>query len=150
VGPTERQRPRDRSAAFCARFGLRLPILLAPMAGACPASLSLAVAAAGGMGAIGARLTEPAGIRAWVDEFRSGGGGPFQLNVWIPDPPPARDAETEARVHAFLAAWGPEVPASASDVVLPDFQARCATFLELRPTAVSSIMGLFPLPSSVS
>lgn len=137
-------RPRDRAAVFCARYGLRLPILLAPMAGACPASLSIAVAAAGGMGAMGALMTEPAGIRAWVEEFRSGGGGPFQLNVWIPDPPPVRDAEAEARMRAFLARWGPQVPASAGDAALPDFEAQCRTFLEMRPTAVSSIMGLYP------
>jgi nitronate monooxygenase len=37
-------RPRDRAAAFCAKYDLRLPILLAPMAGACPVSLSVAVA----------------------------------------------------------------------------------------------------------
>ena len=136
-------RPHDRAGAFCERYGLRLPILLAPMAGACPAGLSLAVAAAGGMGALGALMTEPAGIRAWVDEFRAGGGGPFQLNVWVPDPPPIRDAEREARMRTFLAKWGPEVPATAGDAVPPDFQAQCETCLELRPTAVSSIMGLF-------
>jgi nitronate monooxygenase len=136
--------PRDRAAAFCARYGLRLPILLAPMAGACPASLSVAVANAGGMGAMGALLTPPAGIRAWVEEFRSGSGGPFQLNVWVPDPKPRRDAEAEARVRAFLARWGPEVPATAGGAVPPDFQEQCETFLELTPTAVSSIMGLFP------
>ncbi len=137
-------RPRDRATAFCDRYGLRLPILLAPMAGACPASLSLAVAQAGGMGAMGALMTEPAGIRAWVEEFRSGGGGPFQLNVWIPDPAPIRDAEAEARMRAFLGRWGPEVPVAAGDSKLPDFRAQCEAFLELRPTAVSSIMGLFP------
>jgi nitronate monooxygenase len=136
-------RPCDRVAAFCARHGLRLPILLAPMAGACPASLSIAVAKAGGMGAMGAVATEPAGIRAWVEEFRAVGGGPFQLNVWVPDPPPARDAGAEARVRAFLSSWGPEVSAAAGDVVLPNFDAQCQTFLELRPTAVSSIMGVF-------
>jgi nitronate monooxygenase len=136
--------PRDRAAAFCAKYGLRLPILLAPMAGACPASLSIAVANAGGMGAMGALMTPPAGIRAWVSEFRSGSNGPFQLNTWIPDPPPRRDAEAEARVRSFLAAWGPEVPAPAGDAVPPDFREQCETFLELAPTAVSSIMGLFP------
>ena len=136
--------PRDRAAAFCAQYGLRLPILLAPMAGACPAGLSVAVANAGGMGALGALLTPPAGIRAWVEEFRSASGGPFQLNVWVPDPKPRRDAEAEARVRAFLARWGPEVPAAAGDVVSPDFQGQCETFLDLAPTAVSSIMGLFP------
>jgi len=137
-------RPRDRAAAFCDRYGLRLPILLAPMAGACPAGLSVAVAGAGGMGAMGALMTEPAGIRAWVDEFRAGTGGPFQLNTWVPDPPPARDAAAEARVRAFLAGWGPVVPATAGDAVPPDFGAQCEAFLDLRPTAVSSIMGLFP------
>ena len=136
--------PRDRAAAFCAKYGLRLPILLAPMAGASPASLSIAVANAGGMGAMGALMTKPSGIRAWVNEFRSGSSGPFQLNTWIPDPNPQRDAQAEARMRAFLAAWGPEVPANAGDVVPPDFRQQCETFLELKPMAVSSIMGLFP------
>ncbi|MBV9704200.1 MAG: hypothetical protein JO163_15830 [Methylobacteriaceae bacterium] len=45
-----------RARSFCERFGLRLPILLAPMAGACPPSLSIAVAKAGGLGACGALL----------------------------------------------------------------------------------------------
>ena len=119
-------RPRDRAAAFCARYGLRLPILLAPMAGACPASLSIAIAGAGGMGAMGAVTTEPAGIRAWVNEFRAAGGGPFQINVWVPDPPPVRDADAEARVRAFLSAWGPEVSASAGNAMPPTVAARTA------------------------
>jgi nitronate monooxygenase len=114
------------------------------MAGACPLSLSIAVAKAGGMGAMGALMTSPAGIRAWVNEFRSESSGPFQVNTWIPDPTPHRDAEAEARVCAFLAAWGPEVAATAGDAALPDFHEQCETFLDLRPTAVSSIMGLFP------
>jgi IMP dehydrogenase/GMP reductase len=50
VWPNTNSRPCDRAAAFCAQYGLQLPILLAPMAGACPASLSIAVANAGGMG----------------------------------------------------------------------------------------------------
>jgi nitronate monooxygenase len=29
---------RARAAAFCERYGLRMPILMAPMAGACPAN----------------------------------------------------------------------------------------------------------------
>jgi nitronate monooxygenase len=95
---------------------------------------------------MGALMTPPAGIHRWVEEFRAGSRGPFQLNLWIPDPPPRRDADREARVRAFLAAWGPEVPASAGDAALPDFNAQCDALLETRPTAVSSIMGLFPPP----
>ena len=134
-----------RSAA---RYGLKSPILLAPMAGACPASLSIAVANAGSMGAMGALVTPPAGIRAWVEEFRANSRGPFQLNVWIPDPPPRREAHVEARMRAFLASWGPAVPADAGNVAMPDFEAQLDTFLELAPTAVSSIMGVFPESSS--
>jgi nitronate monooxygenase len=136
-------RPRERAARFCSSYGLQVPILLAPMAGACPASLSIAVANAGGMGAMGALMTKADGIRAWVAEFRSQSGGSFQLNTWIPDPPPVRDADAEACVRAFLAHWGPEVPASAGDVTLPDFREQCEMFSELKPTAVSSIMGVF-------
>ncbi len=136
-------RPRDRAQSFCDRFGLKMPILLAPMAGACPASLSIAVANAGSMGAMGALLATPDGIREWVGAVRAASPGPFQLNTWVPDPPPRRDADAEARVRAFLATWGPEVPASAGDVTRPGIDEQCEAFLEAKPAAVSSIMGLF-------
>ena len=136
--------PLARAEAFCAKYGLKLPILLAPMAGACPVTLSIALANAGSMGALGALISAPEAIRPWVQEFRSKSSGPLQLNTWIPDPAPAREPAAEARMRAFLAAWGPEVPPAAGDVAPHDFRAQCEAFLELRPTAVSSIMGLFP------
>src|SRR6266496_34701 len=123
----------ERADAFCARYGLGAPVLLAPMAGACPVGLSIAVANAGGMGAMGALTTAPAGIREWVDEFRTATRGPLQLNTWMPDPPPQRDSSSEARVRDFMRAWGPDVPQSAGDVTLPDVAAQCAAFLELKP-----------------
>ncbi|HEY7387928.1 MAG TPA: nitronate monooxygenase [Bryobacteraceae bacterium] len=122
-----------------------MPILMAPMAGACPATLAIAVANAGGMGALGALVTPPEGIRTWVREFRSQSAGSFQLNLWIPDPKPVRSPDAEEKVRKFLEAWGPPVPRSAGDVALADFEAQCETFLEERPTAVSSIMGVFPV-----
>jgi nitronate monooxygenase len=137
-------RPRDRAQAFCAKYGMQVPILMAPMAGACPAPLAAAVANAGGMGAMGALVSNPAAIRAWVEEFRSASNGPFQLNTWIPDPKPKRDADAEARVRQFLAAWGPEVAATAGDAQPPDALEQYEAFLALEPTAVSSIMGLYP------
>jgi len=136
--------PKIRAETFCTRHGLRVPILLAPMAGACPPELSIAVARAGGMGAMGALLSPPDEITAWVDTVRRETTGPFQLNVWLPDPPPRRNVDAEARLRAFLATWGPEVPANAGDARPPDFTAQCETFLRLRPPVVSSIMGLFP------
>jgi nitronate monooxygenase len=134
----------SRADAFCARFGARVPILLAPMAGACPPSLSVAVAEAGGLGAGGALLMPPAAIRAWAAEVRAGTDGPFQLNLWVPDPPPRRDPAHEARLRAFLAAWGPAVLAEAGDAAPPDFAAQCEALLEIAPPIVSSVMGLYP------
>src|SRR5204862_3221606 len=66
-----RRRPLDRAMEFCSSYGLKLPVLLAPMAGACPVALSSAVSNAGGMGAMGAVITPPSGIRSSVEVFWS-------------------------------------------------------------------------------
>lgn len=136
--------PLGRAADFCKRFGLGVPILLAPMAGACPPSLSIAVANAGGMAAAGMLLSSPAAIATWMAEFRVASDGPVQLNLWIPDPPPVRDKDHEAKVRAFLGGWGPAVTAEAGDATPPDFAAQCEALLEARPQVISSVMGLFP------
>src|SRR5579862_3130194 len=96
-----------RADSFCKRFGLRMPIVLGPMAGTSPTSLSAAVANAGGMGACGALLMPPEEIARWAEELRALTSGPFQINLWIPDPAPHRDAIQEAAVRAFLSHWGP-------------------------------------------
>lgn len=142
-------RPLACATEFASSVGARIPVFLAPMAGACPPSLSAAIANAGGMGACGAVLTSPQNIGNWADEFRQQSHGPFQMNLWTPDPAPARNPELEARQRAFLAAWGPEVPADAGDGVLPDFEAQCRALLKARPTVISSVMGLYP-PSFVA
>lgn len=137
---------RQRSVAFCSRFGLRLPILLSPMAGACPVALSHAVIEAGGMGAMGAVLSQPDDIGTWMADLRAAGGGPAQINLWIPDPAPLRDAAAEAATRGFLAQWGPAVPAEAGDATPADFDAQCGALLAAKPLVASSIMGVFPAP----
>jgi nitronate monooxygenase len=134
----------ERTESFTQHLGIRLPILLAPMAGSCPPSLSIAVAEAGGLGACGALLLAPDEIVAWANEFRGGSAGEFQMNLWIPDPPPKRDVEAEARVREFLGGWGPPVPAEAGDAKLQDFDSQCQAILSVSPKAISSIMGLYP------
>lgn len=133
-----------RAEAFCAASQLRLPILLAPMAGSCPAALSVAVANAGGLGACGALLMQPAAIRKWAAEFREGSRGPFQVNLWIPDPPPPRDAAREDAVREFLGRWGPAVASDAGEAQPPEFAAQFEAVVDSAPAAVSSIMGLYP------
>src|SRR3954464_3036009 len=118
-------RADDRTAEFCRRFGIRVPILLAPMAGASAPSLSIAVANAGGLGSCGALLMNPEEILSWSKEVRHGSNGAFQLNTWIPDPAPRREETAEAKVRKFLGRWGPAVPREAGDAALPDFASQC-------------------------
>jgi nitronate monooxygenase len=133
-----------RSREFCRRFGCEVPILLAPMAGASPPSLSIAVANAGGMGAAGLLLHEPDAISKWMHEFRASSAGPVQLNLWIPDAPPVRDAARESAVRDFLGLWGPPVQRDAGDAAPPDFAAQCEALLSAAPPVISSVMGLYP------
>jgi hypothetical protein len=64
--------------------------------GACPPSLSIAVANAGGLGACGALLMKPDEIMAWGSAVREGRAGEFQINLWIAEAPPVRDFDLVA------------------------------------------------------
>ncbi|HUB30346.1 MAG TPA: nitronate monooxygenase [Terracidiphilus sp.] len=141
---TQTANPLSRAESFASRLGIRLPILLAPMAGACPPSLSIAIANAGGMGACGALLMQPPEIAAWCADFRARSSAPFQINLWIPEKEVHRDPVLEQRQREFLAAWGPPVDPQAGESVLPDFGAQCQAVFDARPSAISSVMGLFP------
>lgn len=132
-----------RAEELAAHLGLRLPILLAPMAGACPPSLSIAVANAGGLGACGALLMKPEEIATWCNEFRQQSLGHFQINLWIPEPEIRRDPEAERRQREFLAQWGPPVDPAAGESVLPDFETQFGAIIETKPKVISSIMGLY-------
>lgn len=131
--------PRERARAFCERFGLELPVLQAPMAGACPPELAAAVANAGGMGGAGVLLDGPETIRRWAEKFRARSDGAFQLNNWVPDPPDD-DQERIDAARTFLSRFGtPADPVPPP----PDFSDQCEAMIEACPTAVSSIMGVF-------
>jgi nitronate monooxygenase len=114
------------------------------MAGVPAPSLSIAVANAGGAGACGVLMMRPEEIVAWANTVRAGSNGCFQLNNWIPDPPPVRDAAHETRVREFLGQWGPPVPESAGAATPPDLAAQCEAMLQAGPAVISSVMGLFP------
>ncbi len=139
-----------RANDFAKRLGLQIPVLLAPMAGACPASLSIAVANAGGLGACGVLLMSPDQIAQWAQAFRAASSGHFQLNNWVPDPPPRRDAINESRIQSFLCSWEREMGHDgdpSSDTSSPlDFSAQCDAMIAVEPAVISSIMGVFPPP----
>lgn len=126
-------------ASFCERFGLRVPLLQAPMAGACPPDLAVAVAEAGGMGADGVVLDAPERIESWVRQFRAASTGAFQLNIWIPEST-VDDPGAVAAASEFLNRFGTPGPAGPPPLVFAD---QCEAMLQARPPVVSSIMGLF-------
>lgn len=138
--------PIERATSFCRLFGLGVPVCEAPMAGSSPVARAIMVANAGGMGGLGAVQTSPGDIQAWAEAFRASSAGPFQINLWVPGEPPARDAAHEAAIRAFLGGWGPAVDPAAGDIAPPDFGTQCEAILAARPAAASSIMGLFPAP----
>jgi nitronate monooxygenase len=136
----------DRIERFCGTFGLKIPILMAPMAGASPRLLASAVANAGGLGACGALLLPPEAIRNWAEEFNAHSDGGFQINLWIPGPAPVRDPVAEDAMRGFLSQWTPDQLATPGDSGLPDFTEQCEAMLDIRPRVISSIMGLYTEP----
>jgi nitronate monooxygenase len=133
-----------RAREFCNRFGLHLPIVQSPMAGACPPELAIAVAEAGGMGACGVLQDSPERIAEWVRKFRAGTAGALQLNIWIPEPAPsdpiAQQQSTDS-ARDFLSQFG--TPGSPGGPGPPVFEQQCEAMLSARPAVISSIMGLF-------
>jgi nitronate monooxygenase len=135
---------RQRAQEFCDRFGLRVPIVQAPMAGCSPPALAIAVVEAGGMGAAGVLRDSPSRIAEWVERFRATSSGAFQLNIWIPD---------VTRGDGGSGKPGSNRPASSSAASphrarwavgsFPDYGEQCEAMLAARPTVISSIMGLF-------
>jgi len=133
----------SRAEQFAESFDMKCPIFLGPMAGACPVSLSVAVANGGGMGACGALLMQPDAIKQWSADFRAQATGPFQLNLWVPDAAPDRNSEHESALCAFLGSWGPQVSTDAANDTPPNFAEQCEALLDIAPPVISSIMGLF-------
>ena len=49
----------EKTKRLCKEHGLRVPIVMAPMARVCPPALAAAVSNAGGVGACGVLMLEP-------------------------------------------------------------------------------------------
>jgi nitronate monooxygenase len=127
-------------------LAIDLPILLAPMAGPGLAELAIAVAEAGGLGAIPAALLAPAALRAEVDKFRAATRRPLNLNFFCHTPPaddPAREAAWRARLAPYYVELGLDPAARAPAVNRAPFDdGLCKLVEDLRPEVVSFHFGL--------
>ncbi|MDO8410482.1 MAG: nitronate monooxygenase family protein [Phenylobacterium sp.] len=127
-------------------FGIRHPILQAPMAGASGVALAVAVSRAGGLGALPCALLSPEEAQAQVEAFRQAAGGPLNLNFFCHTPPTpdlAAEAAWMAALSPYYAELGldPEAPRPAATRA-PFDDAFCALVETTRPEVVSFHFGL--------
>lgn len=126
-------------------FGIGVPIVQAPMAGAQGAELAGAVSEAGGLGSLPCSLLDAEAMRAEFAAFRAISSRPVNVNFFCHDNHPV-DGETEAAWRDELAPYYTELglgDATPYDVAIVPFdEARCEVVEELRPEVVSFHFGL--------
>ncbi|PSJ38572.1 NAD(P)H-dependent flavin oxidoreductase [Allosphingosinicella deserti] len=132
---------------FCDRFGIRLPIIQAPMAGVSSPAMAAAVGRAGALGSLGVGATDAPGARAMIAEAREKAAGPLNVNLFC-HRPAVSDAAVEA---AWIACWRPQfdafgaAPPAALTEIYRSFvedHAMLAMLLDARPSVVSFHFGL--------
>ncbi|WDY59876.1 NAD(P)H-dependent flavin oxidoreductase [Pseudomonas sp. PSKL.D1] len=128
-------------------LGIQLPILQAPMAGASGSAMAIAVARAGGLGALPCAMLTGEQVRGEIEVFRAACPGlPLNLNFFCHQPP-APDPEREGRWKQALKRYYTEVgadfdaPTPVSNRAPFDEQS-CQLVEDVRPEVVSFHFGL--------
>ena len=120
-------------------LGVRLPIVLAPMAGG-PSTprLAAAVSEAGGLGSLAGAASGPDALREEIREVRGLTARPFAVNLFAPLPRPS---------HARVADWAALVGAEPVPVPgqAPRFEDQLAVIREERVPVFSFTFGIPPL-----
>lgn len=128
-------------------LGIALPILQAPMAGASGSPLAIAVASAGGLGALPCAMLTSEQVRSEIEAFRTAcPGKPLNLNFFChqtPTPDPEREKRWKQALEPYYAEVGADVaaPTPVSNRTPFDEQS-CRLIEELRPEVVSFHFGL--------
>ncbi|QWP77953.1 nitronate monooxygenase [Lysobacter sp. K5869] len=127
-------------------FGIALPIVQAPMAGAQKAELAIAAARAGALGSLPCAMLAPQQAREQVAQFRAAVDAPVNLNFFCHRPAaadPAREAAWRERLRPYYLEFGLDPDAAVAAASRAPFdEAWCALVEELRPQAVSFHFGL--------
>jgi nitronate monooxygenase len=127
-------------------FGIELPIIQAPMAGATTVDMVVATAKAGGLGSLPSALLDVDGLRAALGEVRAATKAPVNVNFFA-HLSPVDDPAAQARWMASLAQYyleadlDPAAPVKGS-VRAPFDAAFCDVVEDLRPEVVSFHFGL--------
>jgi nitronate monooxygenase len=127
-------------------FGIRLPVIQAPMAGSQGSDLTIAVSNAGGLGSLPCAMLTPDGMRAELTAIRAATDQPYNVNFFCHTPPIA-DATREAAWRELLAPYfrefGVDPPEGSAGGARAPFSAAAADVLErFKPAVVSFHFGL--------
>ncbi len=128
-------------------FGIEIPIVQAPMAGAMDTELAIAVAQAGALASLPAAMLNAAQLREQVEKFRAGAPGkPVNLNFFTHKPPTLNNAREHAwrdALKPYYLEFGidPAAPIPVSNRA-PFEDGLCTLVEELKPKVVSFHYGL--------
>ena len=137
--------------AFTGRFGLRVPLVQAPMAGATTPAMVAAVCEAGAMGSVAAAYLAPEAIEAQLRETRRLTSRPFAVNLFAPCVEPVVTPAELALALDELRPWRERLglgPAGAPPRV-ERFEEQFEAVMRSPPAALSFCFGLIP-PAAVA
>jgi nitronate monooxygenase len=134
-------------------FGIRLPVIQAPMAGWQGSELAIAVSNAGGLGSLPCAPLTPEAMRLELQAIRAGTDRPFNVNFFC-HTPPAADGKRETAWRELLAPYfrehGIDPRESSAGATRTPFNAAAADVLEhFKPAVVSFHFGL-PSPQLIA
>lgn len=126
-------------------FGISLPIIQAPMAGANGSSMAIAVSEAGGLGSLPCAMLDPETADREMELIQSK-TKPLNVNFFChhsPNPDPGKDAAWKERLSAYYTGLGVEPPDFSPEAKRTPFdESMCALVEERRPEVVSFHFGL--------
>jgi nitronate monooxygenase len=124
-------------------FGVRYPIVLAPMGGVGTPELAAAVSNAGGLGSLAAAYLTPAQVAAQIGRTRQLTHKPFAVNLFVDEPAPlAKDA---APVLSLLSEFHRELgiaPPAVPDVPAERYADQVAAVLAAEVPVFSFTFGI--------
>jgi len=134
-------------------FGIEVPIIQAPMAGANLSAMAIAVSEAGGLGSLPCALLPAERMRGEIGAIRAATARPYNLNFFCHREAPldaAREARWRERLAPFYRTLGVDPETSLPAPVRRPFdEAACQIVEEMRPKVVSFHFGL-PDPGLVA
>jgi nitronate monooxygenase len=131
------------------RFGIRVPIIQAPMAGG-PSSQELVAAssAAGALGSFGFAYTQPDDMRKQAGFVRSQTDGPFGINLFVSPQPGMLDERAQRgaleAVTRYYRELGLPAPEPVRAPYAPDLEAQLAAVEEIKPRVFTTHLGVLP------